>query len=107
MVPVSEQMPSAAAVIDQALQAEVAKQGLAIVADSGPVDVSTEGGLKGARRELTIRMPNGERQRRAYVMYKDATWLYGIHYLADEGTWDTFLPTYDAAAATVGQTPTG
>lgn len=101
LVPVSAQMPAPGVVIDQALRAECARQGLAVVDDSGPTPATTTGGLSGARRELVVVHPGGVRQRRAYVMYRDGSWLYAMTYLADEATWATFLPTFDAAARSV------
>lgn len=103
MVPVSAQMPPPDVVIDQALNAERARQGLVVAEDTGAVAVSSASGLRGVRREVVVVHPGGARQRRAYVMYRDGTWLYGVTYLADEATWATFLPTFDAAASTVAR----
>ena len=106
LVPVSPAMPNIETVIRQALSAEVLGTGMTVESESEIQDVQTEGALKGKRLVLAVRHKGAsEIQRRVYTMYRDASWLYGIHYISDEATFDFFLPTYESTAQSVLAVP--
>lgn len=101
LMPRSRQLPEPTVLIRQALAAEMAQTGSTLVAQEEPVAATATSGLHGVRVALSIRRPDNKVERRVYVMYQDATWLYGVNYVADEETFAAFLETFNAAAASV------
>lgn len=106
LVPVSHVMPDVETVIRQALSAEVLGTGMTVESESEMMDVQTTGALHGKRLVLSVRHKGAtESQRRVYTMYRDTAWLYGLHYISDEETFDFFLPTYETAAESILAVP--
>ncbi len=102
LVPLTPAFPELAVLIRQALAAEAAQRGVVVEREGAPEAFSAESGLEGVRIEADIRHPGAKAlERRAYVMCRDSSWLYGISYIADELTWPVFLSTFDAAAASL------
>ena len=100
LVPVSAAMPGPGVVIRQALSAEVASLGIEVLEEGQPAEVCGADGLAGVRIDVTVRTRAGD-QRRAYTMFKDSDWLYGIHLIARPDAWAANLATYESAAGSV------
>ena len=106
LMPVSIAMPNVETIIRQALSAEVMGTGMTIETESEITDVATEGGLQGIRLAITVRHRGASQiQRRLYSMYRDASWLYGIHYIADAETYEHFLELYRNTADSIQAVP--
>ena len=102
LVPVNEQMPEVKVILQQALSAEVAATGLKVESQSEMKAVATASGLQGVRWELVLKGPDSNGlEKRIYTMYRDAHWLYGLHYLSDVETYPFFLDTYESVAASI------
>ena len=105
LVPVSPAMPVVETILRQALGAEVAQTGLAVESES-PISEVSAGDLLGSRLEVAVRHPGAQLlQRRIYTMFRDASWLYGIHFVADEEVFDFFLPEYEAMSGSIRLVP--
>lgn len=105
LVPRSRQLPPPAELILAALHAELARTGTELLEQSEARQVAATTGLNGSRLEVRLRRADGKIERRAYTMYQDTSWMYGLHYIADEETWPAFLDVYDRTAASVKPTP--
>ena len=105
LVPRSRQLPSPQDLILAALNAEMARSGAELLEQSEPAIVHSTSGLEGRRVEVRLRRPDGKVERRAYVMYQDRSWMYGVHYIADEDTWAAFLDVFDRTASSVKPMP--
>ena len=105
LVPVSQAMPDIETLMRQALSAEVIATGITIEAEVPAIDVQTDSGLHGKRLEFTIRHPKASQsQHRIYSMYRDDSWIYGLHYVADEQTFDFFRTLYEDVAQSIAVT---
>jgi hypothetical protein len=94
-------MPDIPSLLEQTLQAEVAQTGMTLETEPESAPITTDSGLGGHRVAVTVKTANGQVQRRVYTMVRDERWLYGLHYIADEATYDHFLATYDAVASSI------
>lgn len=101
LVPWSDEMLRPGELILAALNAELARGVNQLVDRAEPVAVEAGSGLKGVRIEARIRRPDGIIERRAYVMYRDRNWLYGVHYIADEDLWAEFAALFDQVSASM------
>ena len=98
-------MPDVETLMRQALSAEVIATGITIEAEVPAIDVQTDSGLHGKRLEFTIRHPKASQsQHRIYSMYRDDSWIYGLHYVADEQTFDFFRTLYEDVAQSIAVT---
>ena len=101
LVPIRDEMLAPDELILAALSAELVRTGARILEQRGPTEAVASSGLSGSRVEVTLRRADGLTERRAYVMYQDDRWLYGVHYIADAPVWGEFLPLFDKVAASV------
>jgi hypothetical protein len=100
MVPVSPEQ-----LVLKAIEAEE-RQGLKLSARQGPRAAQTRGGLAGVVFEVTgTARRSGKVERRVYAVYADASWLYGINYLADEESYDEHLAAFWEAAGSIVPLP--
>lgn len=97
----SAQLPEPVAMVAAALGAETSRTGARLVAQDPVAPARAASGLDGVRISLSLRRTDGQVERRVYVLYRDERWLYGISLIADDGVFGTWLPTFDAAAASV------
>ncbi len=105
LVPRSRQLPAPEVLVQQALTAELARTQSELLSLGEPV-LARAGALTGVRVDASLRRGgDGKLERRAYVMYLDESWLYGVSYVADEETWPVFLETFERVAASVQPYP--
>ncbi len=91
LLPRSDRLPSAQALIEQTLAAEVKLNGLEILESHGPAPISVSSGLSGVKFEVRVRAGGSQKaavEQRIYVLLVDDDYYYGINYLAAEDIFD-------------------
>ncbi|MCA9678176.1 MAG: hypothetical protein KC464_24330 [Myxococcales bacterium] len=103
-IPRLPRLPAPATLITQTLDAERARAGFTVVAQSAPREVHTATGLTGVEVTARLRMGDGV-ERRIYDLFEGPTCYQGISYLAAEGEHDVHEAAFRAAAATIEPAP--
>ena len=102
LVPVHAALPDTETLMRQAIAAETAQTGIAVQPDDTWANLTATSGLAGLRWTLQVRFPGSERlQWRCYTMFRDASWLYGVHLVADAPTYAHFWGTYEAFCVSI------
>lgn len=102
LVPVHSALPDTETLMKQALAAESMQTGVVVQPDDTVERVNASSGLNGLRWTLRVCFPGSDRvQCRAYTMYRDDQWLYGVHLVSDESSYPHFLKTYTPFAESI------
>lgn len=100
LVPRTPGLPPAAALIEQALDAEARIVGTRVLERHGPSPARSDHGLAGVSYEVRAEGPSGV-ERRRYVMLVDDVCCYGLSYAAAEAAFEAHAATFDAAVRTI------
>lgn len=101
LIPRHDGLPPIDKLIELALEAEE-QLGFQVTEKTGPTPANTTTGLNGCSYEVRgyVR-PRSAIERRAYVMYADPLCYYGISYVADEQTYETYQKLFWEVARSI------
>lgn len=102
VIPAIDEMAPLGEVIAKALAAECVQYKSEIQHQKGPDTFETTTGLTGVQFEAELAYATSDRtQKRVYIMCSDGKHIYGIHYIADAGSFAHFYDLFMDVARSV------